>query len=442
MRHFSRAAVWFYLPWCVLAFLLIAATFSWRRQSVLLRQSVERAVGDPTLANLLTLEIQEANVSGEPASGRLARVVDAHNVIAMTYAFAFESALPKEQGVAIGISDPEWEPELVRLYAEDARPLVDELLEMVDEAPATWRLDSLEWGWYQGGMSTQLSSIAIMLSRVFADAFHRGDSPRAMGIVKLFDEIFPVDDPSSLDRLQLNMISGQKRMHDSIRRSLQKTFWTEAELEELLQVLETDKRWDDKWKRILTRNFVTAFHKESHPERRYRYRRGESPMWTRIAPSNRLDLVRSLEALLDVDLVDGDNAWRELWDPYGWDSGRPSINAFDTLLQRPDLVSGHVPASFLGARELAQQLALAVEDRRFTRCGVAIALFRTRYERWPSSLSELSQVGLSEKDTRYVLGTMFPYRMENKTPTLESGQYGLSGQVGYEQKITRIEFGL
>jgi len=77
--------------------------------------------------------------------------VDAHNVIAMNLRVLLSRVRAKEQGVAIGYQRFRNGPESGWLYAEDARPLVDELLEKWSTGPGKRGvLDSLEVGWYQG----------------------------------------------------------------------------------------------------------------------------------------------------------------------------------------------------------------------------------------------------------------------------------------------------
>lgn len=245
-------------------------------------------------------------------------------------------------------------------------------------------------------------SIPRLLQLDFEYAYYKGDTRRAMEDLDAMQEVSKVIDAPGFLISELITAAMRGMYTESILRSLTHNQWSEADLEKLLSDLKPPHYTPERWKNCI------------HGERAWSgtftsrdLRVGEQMALTLfpLTPSGRLKHLIWMDELAElhrVPLASLKKAGRELNERIRDRLSGPSFDGSAVYL-------GIV---FPAVESVAAAFVRTEDTRQWARVAVAIRLYQLRNQQWPTSLSELKEVGLGPADVQLVEGGRFGYEVE------------------------------
>ncbi len=286
-------------------------------------------------------------------------------------------------------SNMAWKAEPVAIaFAEQAAPVVAQIAALNESARPVWQPivnDDLM------GVVTQLSdhrSVTRLLSLEFRVAYHKGDSARALRALMLIDRISRALDGEHLSVCELVQAAVEFRQTELIRESLTSDFWTAEQLAEMRQLnakrISIDKRWRDMIDDERAIVFVNA-NKQAI----------ESPSdrMTATATWDLLSLIGTVKNTLTMDTLEQYSQAPSRMIQFDYNLPWQLTNSITDIpfARSSSLVHSVMPT----LQSLADTFFRLQMQRNWTTTAIGIKQFRLQVGRFPSSLTELSQVGLT-----------------------------------------------
>ncbi|TWT80009.1 hypothetical protein CA13_14210 [Planctomycetes bacterium CA13] len=328
-----------------------------------------------------------------------------------------------------------------------AKPLVDRLKAMPMPAEPVWHPLHYESFANHYPIAEMPAPLMTVLWPEIRAAYHEGDTPRAITAIRLYIDLFGPKSERSVQQPCFTSFS----LHRAIRDSLSDDVWSPADLTELQQLLTPEYDWRQLWEGQLSRDalIVSPWLQDSWRHKRFaRNTRVGSKNTDHLdvnhstwVPSDSFDVVQKFAAARQIDSEPGTAAFQGAASELLGDRSNsppwilPSSFAFrlDQWLKLPfmprsrsDLNSrSHLPGD-------AQSLVLYAVDRRFTRTAIAVKQYQIKFDKWPQSLNQLSQVSLPVAQTIGSEGKPFFYRVNRDTNTVKLGKLPNERKVATE----------
>ncbi len=414
MRQNSRLAgaysaplrQWWYLgsiivPIALLVGLLFVGLWqewSARQQvSALLAQRKQR--GEPTDNESLA---QQFDAKTDHARAlRLQRLADA----AISIERLYEVAMLSEKWDDIGKLVPpneEWKmTPVLESYSRDAQPIVAEAREILASAEPIWiPIIFQDYETLLAGAQTTRSIVRVLAYEARA-AYHAGDHQRVIDTLALIPKLADAIDYQNFLVTELVRIALIGVHHGLVRESLSHDYWSVDEIALLTQQLEPTAGREEAWRSTIASEAAMAGSflgiDDGTVMGHYDGMNMNAIAPFGFAPSQQLQLLNAFEQWAEQpsDFESGETD-RERWKD---DGGLQRMHTSTSLLAVPiangDVVCGVVwPSSQAYTRAQAR----THRERRWTRCALAIKQFQIQQQRWPKSLEELTQVGLTRSD--------------------------------------------
>ncbi len=329
-------------------------------------------------------------------------------------------------------------------HALQAAPLLHRLKAFAEtDDAAVWIPMSLDERMLPEPISQNLMQV---LQFEFLDAVLSDQPPRAIDAIRL---CYRVDTKINLGRSGFSMLA-----QTLVRNSLSQDIWSESELAILQELCSGDGDESSLWRDQITAEFLIALpilsgagHRGKQFEKLRFGRstpRGPEKLASvsSIAPSEVGD---AAAALAQIQSTGGVGTWNHYSQVAGITSQLRHRQGkefqLDHWLKVPFMKGAWISGLVAYQQHSAQNFLTIANTQRWTRCAIALKQFRLRFGRWPSDLSELSEVDLPASDTVDYLGDKFFYRIEDdatvaqlwcqsKTPPIVGGQFSRGTQSG------------
>ncbi len=314
-----------------------------------------------------------------------------------------------DHGAPAGRWNPRERPDDAALqrFAVAATPLIDAVRDVTGDDQSIWS------PFVFAGFGTLLVQVddSRAVARCVSDAalgsHLAGRTDEAIDRWRLLPSVADTVDARTFFVGELIHASIRALQLDSIRRGLAQGEWSVEHLSLLRAEVERLQSADmtTRWQLAAQSEGTLALREINAGASGDRFRSPVGRLAAGSTASQRLAATRALTEPLSFLVDSGDHVPELRLEPR-----RPQS------LPRPSLLS--IPfANFLApwsdgswpAESLAQTRLRQVVDQRWTRCAIAIKQFRLQHGRWPTSLPELQQVGLSVADWEAWPGQSFGY---------------------------------
>lgn len=290
---------------------------------------------------------------------------------------------------------------LTEAYHRDAAPLIERMRELVNLGKREQE-DGSDVS-QQNAYRTAVWHAGEILRHEFAYAYHKGDSAHAADLLTLEVDLVKV----------ILGTDTAPPSFDIIHRSLEHDFWKADDLQRLRRLLNYHVDVEARWRRRIdseTALFVGEVGLINEGDVfLFRSSREDQPFGSppTLIASN-LRVYAKFEKLQDAGTRKQVQAAAKIreW----WDASRPGM-AIRGVTAIPFAFTD-LDRGYGGLERHSVDYALGqVSDRRVL-TAVAIKQFQLQEGRWPTSLSELSKVGLTPADWEMVAGIDFGYRVD------------------------------
>jgi len=298
-------------------------------------------------------------------------------------------------------SNMAWKAEPVAIaFAEQAAPVVAQIAALNESARPVWQPIFYD---DDKGLATQLShhrSVSRLLFHEFRVAYHEGDSARALRALTLIDRISRAFDGEHLVVCELVHAAVEFRQTELTRESLASDFWTAEQLAEMRQMnaarLPLYKRWRDMIDDTQGSIIVDA-NKQAMESPTYRM--------TTTATWDLLSLIGQVKNTLTSDTLEQYSQAPDRMRQFDYDLPRRLTSSItDVPFARSNqLVQSAMPT----LQPLADTFFRLQMQRNWTTTAIGIKQFRLQFGRFPSSLTELSQVGLTSNEWTAVITPVY-----------------------------------
>lgn len=261
-----------------------------------------------------------------------------------------------------------------------------------------------------------LSATSLMhryLGLEFEYAYYTRDTPRALQAIRLMDECSLALNYDLFANGALVELAVQQSKYSCVRRSLNRSQWSEIELRELLELSGRRSISTRQWRNCLysERCFAIMSLERKH---------GSD---NTDAQSNRM-LMKSGTTHVDDYLNDMDLAISQ-------------AETADFRLERMEMQS-KPKLMRSGIRDLMQLLsqtaAKAEDSRHWTRTAIALRLYQMLHGEFPLKLSDLQTLGLTPEEISTVDGTPFGYEVENQIAYLWTSEFSRDGSASIDHQ--------
>lgn len=302
-------------------------------------------------------------------------------------------------------------PAMDRLQ-QQAEPVIKEIKGLVQAEQPAWDpmiFMGFETVYAAAGKSR---NIARVLSYVSRDAFHRGDHQKTIETLALIPQVADAYD-SQLFLISDLVYIAIRSVHSSfIRESLASDYWTVEELQELKQQLPPIEDVEERWQQMVMSEVAgmrASLGISDEDSSRHRVYSNQMVGLLYGSPVTRWGLLADLRrSFVTVD-------------EFGVHV-RPRGNRYQQSALNPESESSLFSVPFASAAPIYAMYSPAYEaaanaytrmirDRRWTLCGLAIKEFQLKNKRWPTTLDELSVVGISKTDRSAFPNVPFGYRV-------------------------------
>jgi hypothetical protein len=317
---------------------------------------------------------------------------------------------------------------------QKAEPLIKEIKELSKTQKPIW--DPMIFGGFETVYAAlgKLRNLARVLSYVSSDAYHRGDHQKTIESLALISDVAEAHDSQLFTVSELVYIA-IKDLHGAlIRQSLASDYWTVEEVEKLKQQLPPVDDVEQRWQRMVVSEVAGMRASLGiSDEDSSRHRVHGSPMvgLHYAAPLTRLGMLVDLRrSLVTVDEF-GVHVSSE-----GNRNERAALNSqsenslFSVPFASSEFIYAMYSPTYVAAAEAYTRM---VRNRRWTLCGLAIKEFQLKNQRWPTTLDELSKVGLSKTDRSAFPNVPFGYRVA------DDDSHVLLWTTGWNKGIDTVE---
>ncbi len=387
------------LPIALVASLCIIAAVNWRSNRATVARSVEQIVpgagGTPATAFTTWYEDQ----TSKRHTLELKQVAAA----ADDWYFDMRDAIEgNEHHAARAIYTPgtteKESHEFVRVCAERGKPIYERLKVLAEQQnEVTWMpLVYMP----SGELMTQMTNSGLLQvpQTEFLDAYHQGDSERAMETLEVLAKLAS----GETNGTGFGAYGFSAILTIMIRDSLSGEFWSAEELARIQELLSQQDEVAAYWDfaapinfLIVMPGFVDRQYSDLVYQQRFAYRSSKNrkiASWSTIAPSELRDTAVALEAIHKIPDV-GTRHHHHAITTMVASLGRSGEIRFqpDTWLKVPFMKAAVGNGMVASLQGLSQSMAISSNDIRWTRCAVAIKQFQLETGRLPVTLGELKQ---------------------------------------------------
>jgi len=311
-----------------------------------------------------------------------------------------------------------WDDEpIVSEYIEDAQVIIDQIEKIVDNPRPTWQpLLFTDFSTLLGELQ-ESRGIMQLLAREFRMAVYQDDSARALRAIRLMRGLEKSFDWRIGLISELVATAHRAAIYTALRPSLEIEFWSSEELDQISEWLREDIALDQRWKDSLASELAMGIQALESPESL----RGalDAPVFPfGVAPSAKLRFLDELQRQMEIEGVGTVAHVREIKKigdmvSDGIEQGEVTITGIP-LANTELLVALYWPSYSSASAAIARTEG----ERRWTLTAVGIRQFRLQENRWPTELSELSELGLSSEVWEAFPGEPFGYAVDESGTAL------------------------
>lgn len=292
---------------------------------------------------------------------------------------------------------------VVRKLASDAKPVLKLLSEIEPEFANVWQ--PFVFDKEESLLPTAIKSrnLIRLLKIEFLDAYHAGENQRAIEAIVLLDRFYGGEYRTISAAEETIRMEAESTLRKLVLHSLVHDVWNESDLARIQSLLSKEAHWQRRWN-DLTRGQIL---RDRPWEDRIFYGYAFRSLWLlcpamHVAPSERHDLARRFTTIIADDHVASAKHLQEITGlerPLSGSKSSPGARdsswAADRWIQFPQMNSDWRELGlFNNYAGVAHDLADAFKEKRLTQCAIAIKRFVKRYDRFPDSLSQLTEHGL------------------------------------------------
>jgi hypothetical protein len=283
-------------------------------------------------------------------------------------------------------------------YLAEAQPLLKRIQELQPDSETIWL--PLEFGnpQYWSSDSNLYANLLQLLMTEFRSAVRGKETDRAVRAIKLLHGIeAPINDIRRPDRL--------------LAESMGTSIWSEAELDQFVELLGDERDLDELWKQSMRHRQLYLkpwlLHDRDVPGH------NREPVPVSVAPSRRVEWLRRHQDYANVGGVGSVGMVKKVGQVFG-KSKEASDAKMDVALQYPNY------GRFASLDGEGSETSLAVaytgiaNERRVARTAVAIASYKVKFGEYPRALGELTKVGLPASETLDPNGQPFQYVIDDQ----------------------------
>ena len=235
---------------------------------------------------------------------------------------------------------------------------------------------------------------ALQLLRVeFLSAVRNNETGRALRALRLVRQ---------LDSQSIVMSTDETLLW--VAASLSTEIWSEAELDQIDQSIQSVDNWDQAWQNLFRKSQLEYIPWLLGGELADSWR--PDPIHTTSAPSRRLEWFRQSKKLSSVSGI-GSLASVERVKKIEQEWHRESRTGLDTTLQIPSY--GQFNRGGVNSIHFAEVFARRANELRHARTAVAIAKYKVKNGSYPAALDDLAALGFPLRETLDVTGLPFYY---------------------------------
>ena len=404
------------IPLLLILGLVAASLISWGLNQQKLRQRIaaSQSLKDATQAGY-SVSAYESATSKEQTE-RWKRILDAGDYLSGRPYMALIKKQEDDEYQLVPQGDDWVLAAPVERLATEAEPVLAEIDLLLNE------VDKPIWLPIQfSGYSTLLPevqesrNIATLVRHDFQNAFHQGDTDRAMKDLQRLELFFgdALVEPQYIVTCLARQAS-QRIRFELIRKSLAHEFWTEPQLEQLDKMLARPFDADRAWQGAILSEANEAFHLAGQ----HRFADGGDSKafakdWISPAPSGLLTYVAHIEKIAQTQNVGTLQHVRNVMDinaEFFRRQGRSdsSLGSTDRLVQMPIVDAAQFFNNLMPSFEVvARQFMNLAGERRWTRTAVALKRYQVKFGEFPDSLEALSKLNYPKNETEDINRSSF-----------------------------------
>jgi hypothetical protein len=401
------------VPPLIVAAMMLAGMVSWRNQSQQAQRTwdtlTDQIGGDSTA---FLIKWYDDHKSKEQTL-KFKQIVAASDAILSQ----FDDCSPDFDPTEIVSPTPPGQPlpfgPAIRELAAQAKPVLRTLASIQDPDANIWHPVIFDGADLHLPATMQSRSLMRLLKIEFLDAYHEGESQRAIEALTLLDRFYGHGYRSMCASEEMVCRDADSIARKLVMHTLVHGVWSEADLVRIQQLVSREFDWQGRWKDVARGEILLDLPWEEQPiSEGYPLLRMLAPR-SLIAPSEKHEIASRYVMIASTDDIatpqhvktiagivrPSDKKMKSAWAPDQW-LQLPRMNA-DTS----------VYLSFKSYAAVAREFAHAAGEQRLTRCAVAIKQFATRNHRLPASLNELASVGLPAEATVNIYGQPIEYEL-------------------------------
>ena len=282
-----------------------------------------------------------------------------------------------------------WKAEpLVSEYVQKAQPIVEWIAALKDSDQAVWQPTVNIYSNHWWPFFNDYQAVTFLLAMEFRVGFHAGDTARALRAWNLINRTKSVI--STVYPTNYLLLDLEKQQETLIRQSLAYDFWNVEQLTLLRNRAGEMSFFDTRWNQLIDReraHLLDIFGDGANQP----YGASESPAF--IAEC--LMLSRDVQDIPGIGTLEHSEKVAELETAFAGNSNRSFLAS---ITEVPVVISRQLslPYNSGAQRFIRQQM-----DRNLTNTAIGIKQYRLKFGRFPGSLNDLTQVGLTSNKWKF-----------------------------------------
>ncbi|MCS7467280.1 hypothetical protein NZK35_11560 [Stieleria sp. ICT_E10.1] len=401
-------------PPIALLLFCISAAATWQAGAAKIRPMLERSFPAELIDSPVTQAADYADRTSREhtkSSRELASAVDALNE---QYHLLFE-VLEEHDDLFENLDEQHPINAYLNDYLAEAAPLLEMAKQLNPNEASIWHAN--EFGnpnSYSSGLAS-LRGLPELLRTEFRGAVRDKQTDRAMEAFRLFQGlgIGPTGQVSL-------------RMLPLVSQSIAKGIWSEAELDEIVQLVETSPDLNQAWQDSIRSTKLAQIPWLLRGEVIETWRR--DPIPKTFAPSRRIEWLDRNDQFSRVGGIGTFAAIKrvmKLQEEFRRESG----SGLDLALQIPAYNQQHSPGQ--SKDYLATVYARVANERRHARTAAAVATYKLKFNQYPATLNDLAKVNLPASTTLDPLGDPFQFESDGETCELGNASIWFTDGRGY-----------
>ncbi len=402
------------VPPIALVLLCVSAAATWQAGAAKIRPMLQQSFPPELIDSPTALAADYAARTSKQhtkSNRELATAIDALND---QYQLLFE-VLDEQQDLFENLDAAHVLDEHLHDYLADAAPMLEWAKQLNPDQASIWQPTEIgNPNNYSSGLNS-LRGLPEMLRTEFRGAVRDKQTDRAMEAFELFQRlgIGPTE-----------LVS--YRMLPLVTESIATGIWSESELNQIVQLIEASPDLSQAWQDSLRSTKLSQMPWLLHGEVVDTWR--HDPVPKTYAPSRRIEWLRrhdKLSRVGGIGTLDAIKRVMKLQQEFQTESG----SALDLSIQIPTYNQHH--GAGLSKEYLVTVYARVANERRHARTAAAVAAYKLKFGRYPTTLDDLAKVALPASETLDPLGEPFQIESDGITCELANASLWFNDGRGY-----------